>query len=72
MPLGLTARNYQLFGLGLVVLVIGYIFLSMGPADSFWSLTLAPILLVISYCIIMPVAILYRKKASDTQTQSGD
>jgi hypothetical protein len=37
--------------------------MAQGPADSFWSLTLAPILLVLSYCIIIPISILYRRKA---------
>ncbi|HDI52082.1 MAG TPA: DUF3098 domain-containing protein, partial [Bacteroidetes bacterium] len=52
-------QNYQLFALSLVVLVIGYVFLSIGPWYSFWSRTLAPILLLISYCVIIPIAILY-------------
>ena len=60
--LPLVSRNYLLFGLGLVVIVIGYFFLSKGPWDSFWSLTLAPILLVVGYCVVIPIAILYRKK----------
>lgn len=57
-----TKENYRLFGMGLLIIVLGYIALSRGPWDSFWSLTLAPILLVIGYCIVIPVAILYRKK----------
>ncbi|HPG40468.1 MAG TPA: hypothetical protein PLP19_04970 [bacterium] len=60
--LDLTARNYQLFGLGALVIVVGYVFLSKGPAESFWSLTLAPILLVIGYCILVPLAIFWRSK----------
>ena len=55
-------ENYYLFGLGLLTLIIGYITLSIGPWNSFWSLTLSPILLVLGYCVIIPVAILYRKK----------
>ena len=55
-------ENYIIFLIGILVIILGYIFLAQGPADSFWSLTLAPILLVISYCIIIPIAIIYRKK----------
>lgn len=55
-------ENYYLFGIGLITLLIGYLALSKGPWNSFWSLTLAPILLVLGYCVIIPVAILYRKK----------
>lgn len=57
-----TKDNYRLFGIGLVVILVGYIALARGPWDSFWSLTLAPILLVLGYCVIIPVAILYKKK----------
>jgi hypothetical protein len=66
----LSKVNYAIFGIGILVLVLGYISLSQGPVNSFWSLTLAPILLVIGYCVIIPVAILYRgnKQASS----SGD
>jgi hypothetical protein len=57
-----TSTNYLLFGIGLLVIIVGYIFLSIGPWDSFYSLTAAPILLVIGYCVIFPIAILYHKK----------
>ena len=58
----LTTENYQLIGIGILVIILGYVSLSKGPADSFWSLTLAPILLVIGYCVIIPMAILYKKR----------
>lgn len=61
----LSRENYMIFGIGLVVLVIGFIFLAQGPWDSFWSRTLAPIVLVIGYCVIIPAAILYSKKRKD-------
>ncbi len=61
----LTRENYIIFGIGLVVLVFGFIFLAQGPWDSFWSRTLAPIVLVIGYCVIIPAAILYSKKRKD-------
>jgi general stress protein CsbA len=63
-----TRTNYWLFALGIVVIVAGYIALAQPAepptprAESFWSLTVAPILLVIGYCIIIPIAILYQKK----------
>jgi len=62
-------ENYIIFLIGILVIVLGYIFLAQGPADSFWSLTLAPILLVISYCIIIPISIIYRKKASKQEAE---
>jgi len=59
-----SSTNYLLFGLGLLVIIIGYILLSIGPWNSFYSLLAAPIFLVIGYCIIIPIAILYHKKKS--------
>lgn len=61
-PLPFSRENYIIFMVGLLVLVLGYISLSQGPANSFWSLTLAPILLVIGYCLIIPFSIIYRKR----------
>lgn len=53
-------RNRRWFGIAALTIVIGYIFLSIGPYDSFWSLTLAPILLGLGYFVLMPIAILIR------------
>jgi len=55
-------ENYIIFGAGLLTIILGYIALAQGPWNSFWSLTLAPILLVLGYCVVIPLAILYRKK----------
>jgi len=59
-------RNYQLFVIGLLVLTIGFIFLSIGPWNSFWSRTLAPVILVIGYLIVIPWSILYQKKSGSS------
>lgn len=65
-----TSKNYLLFTLGLLLLIIGYIALSRGSWDSFWSLTLAPILLVIAYCIVIPIAILYHKRNKKQEAET--
>ncbi len=49
-----TKKNYLIFAVGLAAIVLGYITLSQG------SITLAPILLVLGYCVIIPVALLYK------------
>ncbi len=54
--------NYIIFGIGLLFIVVGYIALSGNSVDGFVPLTIAPLLLVIGYCVIIPVAIMYRKK----------
>lgn len=51
-----TKANYVTLFVGLVVIVIGYIALRMG------SITLAPLLLILGYCVIIPVGILLRRK----------
>ncbi len=52
-------KNYLYFGLALIVIIIGYIALWQG------SITLAPILLVIGYCVLIPVAIIVRGRSED-------
>jgi hypothetical protein len=63
-------RNYVLFGLSALVLLIGYWALSQGPVDGFLTLTLAPILLGIGYCILIPVAILSNGKKEGTDKRN--
>ncbi|MCP4724908.1 MAG: DUF3098 domain-containing protein [bacterium] len=63
--------NYRLFGIGLAVIIVGYIFMNIGPVDSFWSLTLAPVVLVIGYLVIIPMAILYNNKKKPQTEQSA-
>ena len=57
-----TRRNWAIFLIGLVTIALGYFFLSRPPADGFMSLTLAPLLLVLGYCVIIPAAILVRDR----------
>ncbi len=57
-----TGRNYLWLGIGLGSIILGYISLAQGPVNSFWSLTLAPILLVLGYCVLIPVGILLKNK----------
>lgn len=68
--LSLTRSNYLFFGIGMVIIIIGYIFMAQGPWNNFWSLTLAPILLVIAYAIIIPVSIMFREKRAQSRPTS--
>ena len=45
-------RNQILFGVGFLVILVGYYLLSKN------SITLAPLLLVLGYCILIPLAIM--------------
>lgn len=60
--LPLERENYIILGIGLLVIILGYIALSGNQVEGFSQLTLAPILLVLGYCVIIPVGIMYRKK----------
>lgn len=56
-------QNYYLLALGLLVIVIGFYFMTIGPWNSFSSLVISPIILFIGYVIIFPLSIFLRKKA---------
>ena len=53
-------KNYVLFGIGVFVIILGYLIMYLGEVNSFQSLTLSPIILLIGYLIIIPYALLYR------------
>ena len=53
--------NYILFGVGLFIILLGYLLMSLGEVDSFQSVRLSPFLLVIGYLIIIPISIFYKK-----------
>ena len=60
----LSKINYILFGIGLTLIILGYILMGKGEVYSFQSLTLAPIMLFIGYIIVIPVSLIYRDKNS--------
>lgn len=54
--------NYIILGIGLIVIVAGYIALSVPTVEGFSPLVLAPILLIVGYCVLIPLGILYTRK----------
>jgi hypothetical protein len=69
-----SSKNMILFGISLVLLTIGYILLGQGPVDNPLSKTVAPIVLVATYCVLIPYAIMARDKKppkDDQQKKSG-
>jgi hypothetical protein len=63
-----TKTNYQILAVGIVLLVLGYVALSQEPWDGTMPLVVAPILLVLGYCVVIPLAILFRKNSSGEQS----
>lgn len=55
-------KNIVLIALGILLLVIGFFCLAQGPAENPVSLTVAPIVLMIAYLIVIPVGILWGKR----------
>ena len=56
-----TYVNYWLFFIGIIFIITGYVIMYNGEVNSFASLTLSPILLVLGYCVIIPISIFYKK-----------
>lgn len=55
-------ENYYIIGVGILFIIAGYIAMSGNVVEGFSQLTLSPILLLLGYCVIIPVGIFYRKK----------
>lgn len=55
-------NNYIIFFVGFAVLLLGNVLMSQGPWDNPVSLTVAPLVMLIAYLVIFPVAILYSRK----------
>ncbi len=65
-PIEFGRRNLVIFLIGVVVLVVGYILLSVGPWDNPLSRSVAPLILLFGYLVIFPVAIFTRGKVKRT------
>lgn len=52
---GTTSKRgfrWKLFGVGMAAIVVGYVLLGMN------NITIAPVLLVLGYCVLVPLAFL--------------
>jgi hypothetical protein len=59
--LPLDRDNWRILAAGLAVIALGYLALLEGSVEGFLPLVVAPILLVLGYCVLIPLGILYRK-----------
>jgi hypothetical protein len=69
-PLG--KENFIIIGIGIIDIIIGYIFLGQNSVDGFGPMVLAPILLVIGYCVIIPYGILKKPKGEIENTSEDE
>jgi hypothetical protein len=73
--LPLAKINYMLLIVGAGVILAGLLFMLEGSVDGTMPIVIAPLLLVIGYCILIPFALLYRRAEgtgdrSDSSSQS--
>jgi len=54
-------KNYLLFGVGVFVIIVGYLIMYLGEVNSVQSLVISPLLLLAGYLVIIPLALLYKK-----------
>jgi len=54
-------KNYILFGVGVFVIIVGYLIMYSGEVDSFQSLVISPLLLLAGYLVIIPMALLSKE-----------
>ncbi len=66
----LSRQNYIIMGIGVLVIVAGYLAMLQGSVEGFLPLVVSPILLVLGYCVIVPLGILYRKSAPRPEAPS--
>lgn len=68
----LTTRNYQILGLAIVCIILGYVALAQEPWDGTLPLVVAPSLLFLGYCVLVPFGILYRNKREESRVEAMD
>tara|TARA_B100000963_G_scaffold205678_1_gene179120 strand:+ start:1784 stop:2050 length:267 start_codon:yes stop_codon:yes gene_type:complete len=54
-------KNYLLFGVGVFVIIVGYLIMYFGEVNSFQSLVISPLLLLVGYLVIIPIALLIKQ-----------
>jgi len=59
-----SSINFKLLWLSIGLLVVGYILLGQGPVTNHLSWSVAPIILVVVYCVLLPLSII--KKGGKT------
>jgi len=65
-----NVKNIMLIAFGILMIVIGFVCLGHGPVNGPVSLTIAPVILVLAYLVVIPVGILWKGKNQDQK--SGD
>ena len=54
-------NNYLIFGIGVLVIILGYVLMATGDVNSFQSVKLSPFILFVGYVVLIPLSIFYKK-----------
>ena len=73
-------KNYLIFGAGMITIILGYITLAYTapdpiPGDNSWPqllLTISPALLVLGYCVLIPMSIIVRGNNNESTNANAD
>lgn len=57
-------ENYIFLYVGVALCIVGFYLLSVGPWDSSVSLVAAPLILLLSYLVIFPLSMFYKKRSA--------
>lgn len=64
----LDKTNLMIIGLGAIIIAVAYVFMAMPDhPDDFMTVTLAPLLLVVAFAVVIPFGIMYRKKETSSE-----
>jgi hypothetical protein len=65
-------ENYLILVAGVVLLIIGFFVMSIDPWNSTPAIVFSPLILLFAYIIIIPLAILYKKKNKGDDKSEGE
>jgi len=68
--IALTKTNFIIIASGILMIIIGYVFLSQNSVDGFLPTVAAPVFLVLGYCVVIPFGILYKDKSSKPEAEA--
>ena len=70
------AKNIRIILLGILVVALGYFLMYMSPTMSTMALTISPIILLLGYCVIIPIGIMagarnFKRKTVPLEQSNG-
>jgi hypothetical protein len=64
-----SSKTKKLIGISLVLLVIGYFLLAQKPVENPLGVTVAPLIIVGVYCVLIPFALISGSKGKEESKQ---